>query len=426
MDWGFGNPNRTAAFIAILMVAIWSFAYLRQIGFWICLSIFCVLGLCLVHTMSRGGLVACLVGLAPVIWFSPKPWSTPRICACILVAVGIGVASIHLKLSSRLEGGIITQDMSIINRLTIWSVTPAMMADAPSGWGLGNASNAYQQWYQPLENVERYKNLINSHLTWMVELGWPFRFAYIFGWLAVFCLLFPNVRRRYTSVFFGVWLSFFVSAFFSAIADNIILWVVPLICLVAASACLKGIFFEGTVFLRLRRAAIGSLVACLILLVVGKFRSSGLSGSQEGVIFGQQKPTAFIFYDQSTMGSSYGQSIRRARQEGKLPFSLAILLRPKDAKMLSEDSTVVIGRQIPSVIGLRGEVSKVARIVLLNPEFSPPELGINEQNRSKVRAYFGEFARSVGFREWAQLNADWRIEGIGEFVPNWVELIGNG
>ena len=29
MDWGLGNPNKTAALIAILMVAVWSLSYLK-------------------------------------------------------------------------------------------------------------------------------------------------------------------------------------------------------------------------------------------------------------------------------------------------------------------------------------------------------------------------------------------------------------
>jgi hypothetical protein len=64
MDWGFGNPNKTAAFIAILMIAVWILAYIHKWGFWIALVAFTGLGICLIHTMSRGGLVALLVVLS--------------------------------------------------------------------------------------------------------------------------------------------------------------------------------------------------------------------------------------------------------------------------------------------------------------------------------------------------------------------------
>jgi hypothetical protein len=33
MDWGLGNPNKTAAVIALLMIAVWALAYFRR---WVC------------------------------------------------------------------------------------------------------------------------------------------------------------------------------------------------------------------------------------------------------------------------------------------------------------------------------------------------------------------------------------------------------
>ena len=63
MDWGLGNPNKTAALIATLMVGLWGLAYVRKWGFWVALAGFTALGFCLVHTFSRGGLVALFVGL---------------------------------------------------------------------------------------------------------------------------------------------------------------------------------------------------------------------------------------------------------------------------------------------------------------------------------------------------------------------------
>ena len=62
MDWGLGNPNKTAALIAILMVAVWGLAYVRKWGFWVAITLFMALGGCLVHTFSRGGLIAAGLG----------------------------------------------------------------------------------------------------------------------------------------------------------------------------------------------------------------------------------------------------------------------------------------------------------------------------------------------------------------------------
>jgi len=46
MDWGLGNPNKTAALIAMLMVAVWGLACFRKWGFWAALTLFTGLGIC--------------------------------------------------------------------------------------------------------------------------------------------------------------------------------------------------------------------------------------------------------------------------------------------------------------------------------------------------------------------------------------------
>jgi hypothetical protein len=56
MDWGFQNPNKTAVFIACLMLALWLAACVWRRGFWLALPAFTGLGYCLVHTYSRGGM----------------------------------------------------------------------------------------------------------------------------------------------------------------------------------------------------------------------------------------------------------------------------------------------------------------------------------------------------------------------------------
>ena len=62
LDWGFGNPNITAGLIATLLMAVWGLAFIHRYGFWPALVGFTALGICLIQTASRGGLVAAILG----------------------------------------------------------------------------------------------------------------------------------------------------------------------------------------------------------------------------------------------------------------------------------------------------------------------------------------------------------------------------
>ena len=100
-------------------------------------------------------------------------------------------ASIFLQAHKRYGQGVATEDRSISNRFELWKAAPTMMVDAPSGWGGGKSGQAYMNWYQPLDQHEAYRTLVNSHLTWLVELGWLGRFVYLTGWFTVFLMCFP-------------------------------------------------------------------------------------------------------------------------------------------------------------------------------------------------------------------------------------------
>lgn len=107
MDWGLGNPNKTAALIAMLMVAVCGFAYLKKWGFWLALVLFTGLGVCLVHTFSRGGILALAAGVSFIIWKLPRPWSRTGITA-VVVAFWIMIgATVYLNAHQRFTQGIV-------------------------------------------------------------------------------------------------------------------------------------------------------------------------------------------------------------------------------------------------------------------------------------------------------------------------------
>jgi hypothetical protein len=259
MDWGMGNPNKTAVLVAMLMIGIWSIVYFRNDFFWAVLLLFAGLSICLVHTFSRGGILAACMGFVTVIAHAPRPWPQWRTLG-VLVAIGIVVATfLDLNAEQRFTQGIVTEDRSISNRIELWKSAPRMIMDAPNGWGLGNAGQAYIEWYQPLGHRETYRTLVNSHLTWLVEFGWPLRILYLLGWTGIFAVCWPVADVRWTAVPFGIWVTFAIGAFFSSVAEAPCLWILP------------GISFLPVIFYRFKcgGASIYRCLAAPVATVVG-------------------------------------------------------------------------------------------------------------------------------------------------------------
>ena len=227
MDWGFGNPNKTATLIAEFIVALWGLAYLCRWGFWVALGFFTLLGGCLIHTFSRGGLIAAFLGLTALIICIPRPWPIKKYISIVISLFMLISFSLYIKAYQRYTQCILMEDHSITNRILLWENTPAMMVDAPSGWGIGNSGKAFMQWYQTPEDNEQYRTLVNSHLTWLVELGWSMRFVYLFSWFAVILLCLPTKEAEWRAASLGIWIAFGVAATFSSVAETIWLWIIP-------------------------------------------------------------------------------------------------------------------------------------------------------------------------------------------------------
>lgn len=424
MDWGFGNPNKTAAFIAILMIAVWTLAYIRKVGFWVALVAFSGLMIALVHTLSRGGMIALVISILPLLAWAPRPWRRPRLIGIIVVFWILVGAALVLKANERYSQGIVQEDRSISSRFEIWRSAPAMMVDSPSGWGLGHAADSYVQWYQPIEIGDRYKSLINSHLTWLVEFGWPLRLLYIFGWASVFFICWPSQKARWRAVAVAVWLCFFVAAFFSSVAEEPTMWVIPALFFIAAIVDrLVRKDFPSPVLWVIPGGATAAVV--LAIWFLGQ-RSSALHASQNMVILGSKEPTTWIVYDPTTMGNLYGKSIR-SEFGPNLP-SIGILFASASFPKLS-GKTLVLGSSVPegTSIAIKKAVHECSRLILLSPRFFPQEIGIDSATGKKVRTYFGDFSQSPSVDDWRTLNPSGfeQLSGIGDFIPNWPPMIVN-
>ena len=155
LDWGLGNPNKTAALIATLLIAVWVIPQIarallhgkngwkstvfQEVLWWLT---FCTTGYyayILLKTGSRGGAVATLLGFGLLFIFSMKQKKVPKrkIIAILLLLGTVGVAAFLMPQTGRFAPERSLQDASLHNRWLIWKNVPSMLVAAPGGWGLG-------------------------------------------------------------------------------------------------------------------------------------------------------------------------------------------------------------------------------------------------------------------------------------------------
>jgi hypothetical protein len=420
MDWGLGNPNKTGALIAILMVAVWFLVLWRRGGFWVALALFTGLGICLIHTMSRGAVIALFAGLIPLIMAAPRPWGRGKVVGVVVAVWVIVGASLYLNAGERLGQGIVQEDRSITNRFMVWKTAPQMMVDAPSGWGISNSGSAYMQWYQPLSSHESYRTLVNSHLTWLVELGWPLRVAYLFGWGAVLLLCWPGGVSRWLAIPLGVWITFLVAAAFSSVAESPWIWIVPGASLIAV----LGYRIRCKVWLagKLWLIPIGvSLLICGVLALIGARHPSMVHKQSGGIICGEGKPQIWILADSKVMGTQWGRTLRKLSQ--KSPICLGVVLDGGRRPSLKGEHLVIAGSPLP--VGKLAEVmAEAGMVTLVNPRFRPQEVGFDPA-RMNVELVVGEFSDSPAVAVWKEKLPGKILPGVGDYLPDWKVVMGN-
>ncbi|MFZ4776421.1 MAG: O-antigen ligase family protein [Terrimicrobiaceae bacterium] len=418
MDWGLGNPNKTAALIAILMVAVWSLAYLRNWLFWVSLMLFSALGICLVHTFSRGGMVAAFCGLIPLLVCLRRPLPVRRIIGVVAAVWVIIGASIYLQAHERYGQGVVQEDRSISNRFVLWKAAPTMMVDAPGGWGLGESGKAYMDWYQPLDRNESYRTLVNSHLTWLVEFGWLGRFLYIFGWLAVFLLCLPKQGNRWLAVPLGIWISLFTGAWFSSVGESIWLWIVPAIALgwVIVWRIRNHAWPETKLLLLPPALSAGSLI-CLSLLVP----HSPVTKRGNALAIGNGVPSTWVVADRIVLGKSFPRPLRDALAKNP-QLSCGIVESMEDLPD-SVASTLIFSGKLDSKNSgmIESKLKSVKSLTLVNPAFFPAEFPIPKG--ADVRIAIGEFSQLASASDWSPVAKVEPLVGIGDFVPTWPSVL---
>jgi hypothetical protein len=429
MDWGFGNPNKTAVLITCLMLAVWLVACFWRRGFWFALPVSTALGYCLVHTYSRGGMLALLAGLVILLKWAPRPWSKTRAIAAVAAIWIVALFIVQAKAESRYDRGLFSDDQSINSRFVVWKHFPEMLAAAPWGWGCGRAGDAYTQWYQPANQSINYLNLLNSHFNGMAEGGWVFSLFYMASWIAVILLCWPEREWTMSGVPLAVWTAFGVGGFFSQVEDSIWLWVLPLLFL-GFVMCVRT---QRKTWPAWRSVAVGGLVsACIVAGVVGvgcAMATLPIKAENSTVMIGHGANKALIYIDRDVMGKLYGHTLRRFLAESGVNLSGKAYIVTETSQYpapMDVSQIIVSGRMVQSV-RIPSDLQQSGRLILINPACFPEEMRWDQPGTAKMRVYFGEYAQNSSRSSW-ETCAGVRylmIAGAGDFVPTWPGAIWN-
>jgi hypothetical protein len=434
MDWGMGNPNKTAALIACLMVASWAIPYLIRRGFWTALALFTALGLCLAQTMSRGGILSFAAGIIPVLLYAPRPWPKPRVIGLITSIAIIAAAVVTFGTAERLAQSATGTDRSVTNRLALWSAAVTMIADAPDGWGTGQSGHAYREWYQPLERVETYRTLVSTHLTTLVESAWPTRALYAAAWTAAIALCIPTARTRSPRpgdlcmqifpVCLGIWIAFFVSGIFSTVAEHPALWIVPGLTL--GTACMIRL---ATRTPPPRWTWPLPAIAALATLAPLAWKGSPIHRSADTVRLGDEPIDALVIADPTVLGDSPGRALRAWRDQGGTG-TIAIARSVDNVPTPRPHRILLTGKFTSNPESLDWhDLAATHRLLIVNPTLFPtfrPGHGHPARvqiNSEQTTLLTGSFANSPTHQAWSAILPSTRLEGVAEFIPNWPEAL---
>jgi len=333
------NPNDVATFIVVLILSLPILLKWSRYWMWFVWPVEILLIALLVGTGSRGGVLALICGLLVSIFLCwrmgswPKNWKTwISIGLAVLLGGGAGLAA--FPKGFRIGTLDVSPEASAGRRLEVWSTVPAMLAFAPNGWGLGKSAEAYEQWFEPVGEYVELKHLLSSHLTWLVEFGWPLRWLYLFLWMAAIALLIPNRKFNFPIWGVAIWTAFLVALFYNA-AGKWWNWLLPAIWLMATLILrLRQMMFPASRYW-IMSALVSAFFVGLPFLIFGLSTSKISIRAWDGgniVLIGAGKPAlAILGPSKDVLGDFYGQEIRKEWSKARQDAGSVIVISQPDA-----------------------------------------------------------------------------------------------
>ena len=315
LDWfGFGvsSANRTGAFIACLIIAIWILFSFR-LKWLSALAWIASIGLFyfLVQTASRGAIISLVCAGIFFLYFSGLKFEKNTVLSVLLWCICAIFFFSQSRLPNRMGEMLAFQSSSANCRMDIYISGLKMLTDAP--YGLEDSESPigiYMKWYQSVHDPETYLSMINSHLEFLCANSLVPRFVYICLWTLAFILLFPYPRDIVPAACSSVWICFALCAMFSNVANYWVLWIVPLSLLLIGAYYnrerLKKSFFYFSVLLV-------SLTAFVALHIISYLlpKDAPLRFYRDGdVLVGEGKPHILLFGpSEKILGAHYGKEI---------------------------------------------------------------------------------------------------------------------
>lgn len=423
LDWfGFGvsSANRTGAFIACLIIAIWilfSFRlkWLSALAWIASIALFYFL----VQTASRGAIISLVCAGIFFLYFSGLKFEKNTVLSVLLWCICAIFFFSQSRLPNRMGEMLAFQSSSANCRMDIYISGLKMLTDAP--YGLEDSESPigiYMKWYQSVHDPETYLSMINSHLEFLCANSLLPRFVYICLWTLAFILLFPYPRDIVPAACSSVWICFALCAMFSNVANYWVLWIVPLSLLLIGAYYnrerLKKSFFYFSVLLV-------SLTAFVALHIISYLlpKDAPLRFYRDGdVLVGEGKPHILLFGpSEKILGAHYGKEIANI-PKNKRSSTLVSSNLPRS----------YVDKLIISSPLSEGSANYNAKeIIFLNV---PPPAGISKYSGSRIISIVGTFSDWRTRRAWENIvnkngsKIELRIlEGVADYVPNWTELI---
>jgi len=182
LSYGWQNPNFAAAVLVCLLPFVWvaTDRVASRLGhrvYWLWLTEV-ALGLMVVWTYSRGGILAWLLAAIFYGWACPRqidlPGDTSMARGHLFLRLTILVVAVVCNGVTQRFTGIAEGDPSAAHRLELWRGGLAMLSHHPaSGWGGGVSGFNFMQWFQRPESTFGMGTMINSYLHLAVEYGLP-------------------------------------------------------------------------------------------------------------------------------------------------------------------------------------------------------------------------------------------------------------
>lgn len=430
---GYENPNKGGclmAEIALVAVAVLFFArrkWLKALGAAAAVASFAML----VQTQSRGAFVALVLGVLML--------AAPRVRSLfswrrLLIAAGIVcIAAIVLVMSgvgTRFSSGLVNASSpSDALRVKIMKAAPAMMVDAPHGWGFGRSGWSYANWYQAPDEFRVVRTLVNSHLTWLVEFGWCGRVVYLGCLFALMFVLLYVAKCGGNPLPLALFAEFFTAGLFNSVMEAPTLWLLPCasLALLFLPPARQAITVRKTVAATAAGFILAGILVATLAYIGSKTRHVPLRAKSGGVVVNGRSAKTWVVDDNVVLGRGFlGRELRMFYATFPNTPPIGVVWRIEDVPE-DVENIVVAGRRCEDFVAAfesdHGIAERFASITFISPPFAASTLPTALSGRPSFRVLQGELA--------VRLTPDAAnpppfltvVPGAELYIPGWMGIV---